>query len=378
MGGKCRGLTLPLLLAALVAGSHPAAGQCVVAPEPTPPFLPDGSTTVLLVRAVARFPRDTASSRPALRYIPHGQMVTVEEAEQPGRTFLAPGSLAAIVRWVHGSELEGCGWVPARDSLATGTRHLIRAALRPDSLWLEGRPTFDVYSLPLADFSPGTQPGSPSLAEYRSFLRALPTRKDWETDCRPGIEQVRRWLDVHPAISRYRPVSLVSETLVGYCLRSLAAHARGLERGVLERKAPGQAVSLYRSHGCVDDSASLTTADGAVAGHFVASDAPQWAFLCPHADSWELLVVILESPVRTIELLRMAGHDWKWLVTAAPPDYFDWVCSEDTGTGRYHERRPERDIVLLQELQLEDTQLAFYQTPDGWVHARTRYCRQLH
>ena len=375
---RSRFLELALVVAALGAGTRAAAGQCIAAPETTPPFLPDGHKTSVLVRYTAGFLPDAHSSRPNLLYTPRGQVAVVEEVEGPGGKVLAPDSTVTIVRWRIGAEIEGCGWVPTRDSLAVGSRHLLRGKLRPDSLWIAGRPTLDLYPERFADMALDTgRPGTPTLATYRSLLGALPTKQDWDADCRSGIQRVQRWLDTNPDWRSYDAFQRVPGMLQSYCLRSLEAHARRLERGMQARMVPPEVIAFYRSHRCLDDSTTLTSANDAVDGHFTESHAPQWAFICPRANDWQLLVVVLDSTPRTIELVRMVGHAWSWLIRAVPAEYFHWVCSTDVSTGRYYQPPPTRDVVLFTALDVHRSKLAFYETPSGWVHARTRYCQQL-
>lgn len=370
-----RPLALLAVVAALAAPTGTASGQCVSGTPETPPILPDANKTLLVVEARAEYILLPDTLWPYHRP-PRGQVVAVEELEGPGHAELAPDSLAVIVQWRGGDEMWGCSPYPTRDSFPPGSRHLLRVELRPDTLWLEGRPTFDLHpGIYTAYTRYGRGSDLPSLATYRALLDTLPSREAWVADCRPGVARVKRWRDARPTSRRGWPFNRLIRDLEGYCLQSLKRHAREMERQEPRGPIPDELRELFVEKGCLDDSTTLMSFDDLVIdGHFVASEASQWAFTCPREGDWQLLVAILESSPRVIELLRMEGHEWNWWASAAAPEYLDWVCPRDVGSGRFEEPYPERDVVLLGELSIDDSMLAFYETPDGWVQVRTHYC----
>lgn len=367
-----------VIFVALSVPGATASGQslCISPRGETPPFLPDENETLLRVEALAEYVPDVLEPESRRAGPPRGQAMAVEELEGPGRAALDPDSLVIVVQWGHPGALHGCHLVPTRDSLPAGTRHLLKVEIRPDSLWLDGRPTFDLRPGRYSDYTRhGRTPDAPSFAEYRALLDTLPSRTEWATDCRPGVEGVRRWLETHPETRRFSPFGQVIGSLRDYCLRSLRGHAERLERWEPTRPIPERIHEMFSDQGCLDDSTTLMTfPENVVDGRFVTSEAPQWALVCPGPGDWRLMVAVLESPPRVIELLDMVGPEWNWLVGTAPPEYLDWVCSHDTGSGRFRSPYPERDVVLLWEMDVEDRMLVFYETPAGWTHVRTAYC----
>lgn len=377
LNGPVRPLALLAVVVGLLIPGATVSGQslCAVSVGETPPFLPNPNKTHLTVEARAEYVPFTDTLQPYRYRPPRGQVVAVEALRGPGPSEFGPDSLAIIVQWGQGDELVGCHLAPTRDSLPAGSRYLLEVELRPDSLWLEGLPTFDLRPGLLSAYSRhGRTAEAPSFATFRALRSALPSREAWATDCRPGIAGVERWLDAHPQAGRYSPFNDVLDALEDYCLRSLEGHAKELERQEATQPVPDQVETLYDELGCRDDSTTLNSVEDAVDGRFVASEAPQWTFICPRGEDWQLLVAVLESPPRIIEILRMAGNASSWLVFAAAPDYFDWVCWWNVGAARYRGPHPQRDVVLLLELGYDDETLAFYETSGGWANARTRYC----
>jgi hypothetical protein len=367
---------LLVALGALTLMPGPAAGQICIVLEDLPAFLLSDSQTRLLVTVLADRPWDTLSSPRLPRpgpWNPRGQLVAIEAAAGPGPTRLAPDSLAVVVRWTGDS----CGRNPTYDSLPAGSRHVFVASLRPDSLWLEGRPTWDAGPDILADYTP-RDAAAMSLRDYWEFLATLPARDDWRADCRPEVIRVERWLDAHAGGTRTHPFDAARTRLRAACERSLETHAERLERWQPTRPIPAALRAVRREQGCRDDAGVLTDTASAVDGRFLPSEVEQWAFICPGADAWRLLVVAFDSPPRVIELVRMAGHDWSWLAGAAPPEYFDWSTSPDFHSGRWGVVRPSRDVVLLEFVSTGgdgDPTLAFFDAGGRWVHVETRCCR---
>lgn len=351
----------------LILAVRPALAQCILPPGAPPDFVRSEGETRLLARVLQSLPLDTV---PLPRL---GQLLAVEEANGPGDRSLGADSLAIIVRWIG---IEGpCSWTPVRDTLATGTRHLFTATLRADSQWINRRPTFDVRSGLLADVSESPAGGA-RLSDYRSLLATMPGRKEWETDCRPGVGRVERWMDSHPELSKVLPFSAVRTGLRPACNNSVQLHAATLERWESSTPIPAALRAVFRRERCRDDSAVFAAPEKTVDGRFTMSDAPQWVYICVGPSTWRLIVVVLESPPRIIELMRIAGHDWGWIAGSAPAEYFEWTSSRDIGSGRWDVPPPRRGAVLLKFISAGDDQnLAFYETPSGWVHVAVRCCR---
>ncbi len=364
-------------LVTLMVAARSTSAQCVSFESEPPDFLRSEHETRLLATVLEGRPRDLRTGLPdrlATHAGPRGQLVTVQEADGPGARLLATDSVAVIMRW-RGTD-DACRPIPARDSLPLGSQHLFTAVLRPESLWVGSRPSFDVYDGLFGDYSASdTARGSPPLGEYRQFLDILPSRADWASDCRPGVRRVERWLEAHPRASRGYPFRALQARLRPACEGSIGAHVFGLERWRPAQSIPYALRRVLREQRCRDDPDVFAGAQDAVDGHFVASDAPQWVFICPGTRSWRLLVVVLEPRARIIELARVAGQDWDWIAGSAPAEYFDWTSSPDFGSGRWHVARPKRGVVLLKFISGDQEQtLAFFQTPGGWVHVGVRCC----
>ena len=371
-------------LFALIATSGSSLAQCVAFQESPPVFLRSEHEARILATVVEGRPPDPFWPPHSVApgpWNPRGQLVVVEEADGPGTDRIGPDSIVAIFRWGRDrSEIYGCRPTPARDSLAVGGRHIFSAILRADSLWVAGRPTFDVSPHVLAEY-PGAMPRTPStippVEDYREFLAMLPSRDEWNRDCRPAVIRVQGWLDSHQNGRGMRfPFSNISMRLRPACDYSLERHAAELERWKPSRPIPDTLRDLLRNHGCRDDADLLNDWDDAVDGHFIQSDSQQWVVICSTPSYWSLLVVLPEPSVGIVELARLRGNAWSWTAGAAPPEYFDWSSSREIGSGRWSVPAPRRDVVLLKFLSgAEDQTLAFYETEAGWVHVGVRCCR---
>lgn len=369
---------LALGAAILIAVSRPILGQCV-SWEAVPGFLRLPAETQLVARVLDGRPWDTLP-HPRLPWPgpghARGRRIAVEQADGPGVPSLGVDSVAVIVLWSADRD-DSCEPVRAFDTLAVGTRHVFRATLRPDSLWMDGLPTWDTRADLLADFSLSAAASqSMTLATYRGFLDTLPSREEWAVDCRPGVMRVERWQRAH-GVSDGRPFVFVRERLRQACEFSMQQRLRLLERWEPSRPVSVELRAVFREQECRDDQEVFADLEQAVDGSFTESAAPQWVFICAGAEDWRLLAVVLESPPRIIELVRMVGKDWGWLAGTAPAEYFAWASSRELRPGRWSLPRPEgRGVVLLRFISppADDETLAFFETPQGWMHVGVTCC----
>jgi hypothetical protein len=371
---------LAFTLGVLMAAGRPASGQCAtVSLGDTPVFFPSSTQTRLLATVLKDRPADTHGPSNPLRpgqWEWRGQMLFVEEAEGPGAGVVDRDSLAVIMLWGGGNELRACKPYPTGDSLPPGRRHFFLATMRAESLWIAGRPTFDLHLGPFQDHLVRESPsGAEELREYRRFLKLLPDSAEWKADCRPAVLRIEKSFAGRLGSS---PFSEYADGLRSACDESVIYHAEGLERLAWSRPTPDALREVFRQQGCVGEPRAFASAeDEAVDGNFVESAAPQWAALCTTAADWRLLVMVLESPPRVIELVRMAGIEINWSLAAAPASYFDWTSSPNFDPGRWAVPRPRRGVVVLKldENVNHPRALAFYETPAGWVHVRVVCCR---
>ena len=370
---------MALALGALLGGGVPASAQCVtVSLGDTPVFFPSSAQTRLLATVLKERPSDphgpTFGPGPG-QWEWRGQMLSVEDAEGPGAGVVARDSLAVIVRWAGGWELNGCKPYPSGDSLPPGTRHFFLATMRAESLWIAGRPTFDLQLGPFQDYPVRESPsGAEELREYRRFLKLVPDAAEWKADCRPAVLRIEKSFAGRLGSL---PFSDYAQGLRSACDESVFWHAEGLERRKPTRPIPGALRTVFRAQGCVDDPHVFSSAeDEAVDGDFVESKAQQWVTLCTTSADWRLLVVVLESPPRVIELARVAGIAINWSVRAAPAAYFDWTSSPNFQYVHWAPPRPRRGVVVLKldENENHPPTLVFYETPAGWVHVRVQCC----
>lgn len=98
-----------------------------------------------------------------------------------------------------------CIWYPKTDVAPTGTRHLFRATLRPDSLWEQGIPTFDigpprrflVYPGTLEVRTPPRGLGNPTLTEFLELVEMAPLDRGCAPS-EPFSSGVEHWIQQHP------------------------------------------------------------------------------------------------------------------------------------------------------------------------------------
>lgn len=304
------------------------------------------------------------------------QLIRIDRGELAGSDWQIEDSVAVLVRWV--GPTERCRLNPAQDRLGSGTRHLFIARLRPESLWVASRPTLDVLPGPFNAITIDSTPPAPtSPPDYLSLIHLLPSREEWELDCRPATLRVTRWIDTWLSHAPSHPLQQARWRLSQVCTRLLEQRAASLLRSEASMPVPAAVRAVYRRQACRTDHSVLTSVTDAVNGRFTSSTAPQWAFICQRLKDWRLLVVVMESPVRIIELVRMAGKEWSWKMEVAPAQLFEWTSAEEFSRSRMRAvPRPARDVVLLKSLSgVPDQPLAFYETATGWIHVRVKCCR---
>jgi hypothetical protein len=300
-------------------------------------------------------------------------LVRVEEAEAANVDRLPADSVVVVVRWTG-----DCGRRRAKlDTLEVGTRQIFQAVLRPDSLWIDNRPTFDVPPGLLGVY-PGTTYWPNYLDTFREFLAELPSPDEWRADCRTGAIRIDRWFHrLSNRKTRYHyPFTAIRSSLRAMCETEMKHRARKLERWEATAPIPDDLRDVLWKEGCREGSDVWGGWDTAVNGHFRDLPGDQWTVICPRSDDWRLLIVQLSPSVQVVEVARLAGNDWDWLAGAAPAEYLELMTSETLeGEGRWTLQRPRHDVVLLEYLGgVEDQIIAFYETESGWNNVGVYCC----
>lgn len=204
----------------------------------------------------------------------------------------------------------------------------------------------------------------------------MPSRAEWENDCRPGVRRVQSWLRENPDTRWFSPFAIVNNSMRRRCDDWLQHHAEELGRRKSTRPIPETLRTILADLECQED--DWHAWEDAIDGSFVEGNGQQWVVVCSRPDHWRLLVVLPDPPSRVIELARMAGYDWIWEVAVAPPEYFDWTSSDEIGgDDQWSVPPPERDIVLIEFLadMGNPGKFAFFETEIGWVQAGVRCCK---
>jgi hypothetical protein len=161
------------------------------------------------------------------------------------RVFERTGSTrVVIVPWDYGPDCRPTYWATGAAWVRVGEPGAYTVSLRPDSLWVDGVPTFDAFMAawepyPLGSFlqrgygSTDALRTSPSLtaAEYFAMLRALP---DWDMMTASPDDawaMVLRWQEAHPDLAAKYPASRIIDDAA----RSVAS---GKARAVLRAIDP--------------------------------------------------------------------------------------------------------------------------------------------
>ena len=192
----------------------------------------DSATTYLLARATGdtvavRQPAELPQSRRTFlgEHMLFGQLARLQRIEGPGgaavdRTMTARGSQdVVIVPWQYGMDCQPWLWSGTARWITPGTSGVFSVALRPESLWSAGRPTFDAWMAVARSYAdgpftrgPGTRLESPappnlSAAQFFDLLVALPT--DAEVHNPLARTRLRAWMRSHPeAENKYPSASL--------------------------------------------------------------------------------------------------------------------------------------------------------------------------
>lgn len=389
MGTRLIGWTL-VGLASAGGLSHATPGPDAVAcvtgiQDGVPHFLPTRNES--FVQAALADPPVPPGTRPPLppgwrrpgEPPPPPRSIRVAEVFGPIADRIGPDSTVALVFWAIGDETVGCITV-VNSPRFEADEYLIGGTLRPDSLWVDHRPTIDVFPtwFRLAQASK-LEPGY-TLDTVLEFIAALPSHGEWSVDCRPVTVRAERWLEGHPSGYQSARARMVAD-LRPTCRRWLAIHATGLRRGGgWSRSVPDMARQALVSAGCRED----TNPRGQfprwiVMGHFRDASTPEYASICHIDGTWRLLVVTMTPVMVVEELSRMVGSGAGWSLQSLPPEFFDWTSSgefQQVFINQAPVARPKHDILLLMApaQAYSVIQLAFFTTPQGWVQVGVECC----
>ena len=271
-----------------------------------------------------------------------GQTVRLESVEgQAVARGIESGDTVAVFMWVVQMD---CSWGSRGEVLPDSTRQHFTMTLRPDTLWVQGRPTFDVVPEEGLTVYPGAGEGARGVTvdDYAEFVSLIPTRAEWEADCRPGVRETNQWIWA-PRHGGSRPFSNVIESLVGACEASVHAKARSYASSG-PHEMPSALLAWSRSAGC-----SVDESRGAVPGTFMPDvAAEQWAVLCETVANWRLLIVVPSEARVLAELASGVGPAFYRYVEVVAPPYFEWASSENTSLPANRRPPPEQDTVLFE------------------------------
>lgn len=249
---------------------------------------------------------------------PAGLMLAITEVVGHESTGIAaPGSRVAVFLWDLGPS---CRWHTRGVELDPGSAHHFPMRLRPETMWAEGVPTFDVIPTSGFDVFPGrSNVHGIEWPAYRELLDRIPLVSEWREDCRPFLEPLTQWRDRHAG----RFSGVVVSQLWGSCENVVRARAVGLEReGVSE--VPGSVLTWSRLAGCRIRPRWDQSLDAVVGVFHEGSTRRAWTVLC-ETDSHTRLVVIDEATGELeADLLNVAGSVPDWHLSVVPPEYFDW------------------------------------------------------
>lgn len=236
LGGFAFTATIAVSVGTIHKGERAATSSLVSCTKETFQGARDSLTTTLLGRAG----RDTIAAGAGVvdrwivgRFGPsiHGQIVLVDSVLGPGadltrRALDAQQSTEVlIVPWGNNS---GCGvalWHHSALWISPDSAGLFSVRLRPESLWVSGRPTFDAFFAVNYSYADGPHTvgphtvirdlteanvdgkGSMTPAEVFSLYSALPAVGHASDSS--AIERLRAWVRAHPSVRTRFPGNLI-------------------------------------------------------------------------------------------------------------------------------------------------------------------------
>lgn len=220
--------SLVLLAAGLGAVAQPAAA-CSTTPFPNVRvkqasyFIATAASDTLHAGpgSLTYYPSDPRISEP-LSEPPHpiyGQVVRVERFAGPIEAEVQAvlkrhNNRAVLVPWGSRGDCRRSPWEGSARWMAPGTRGTFVAYLRPQSEWIDGKPTLDIgspwrqpYTVERAR-EDAEDPKAPILtpSEYLSLLLALPV---WDSETRSKVSEGnwREWVQKHPKLATRFPAT---------------------------------------------------------------------------------------------------------------------------------------------------------------------------
>ena len=274
----------------------------------------------------------------------------------------AVGDTVNVFLW---SLRPNCAWAPAGARLDPGAEYHFTMALRPDSLWVGGRPTYDVDpSIGFRVFPDGVGHRRDHLPQYLEFLNLVPDETEWEQDCRVGVEALERWTAARPELAGNLPFSSVPRTLRMTCNAHIARYMQRLRRHPLpEELVPETLARFADQQGCsFGDEGRVRI----VRGNFTDSNSEEHAGLCTGVNHWRLVVAPSDGSVT--ELASGRGDPELYWIAALPREYFDWADAWDTRFRFGSRPLPTLEKILLIRAARSDW---VYQFEDGlWSYVR--------
>ena len=255
--------------------------------------------------------------------------------------------------------------------LETGSRHHFEVTLRADTAWIDAFPTLDAEPGVGLSVYPGSARDLPPITvdEYQTFVSLVPTRDQWTTDCRPGVQQMNAWISSHVYGSGagIRPFGHVAEALVGACEQQIQSIGNSLlQRGV--SPLPASLRSWADQNSCAIESDLATQSSCAIPGRFMPeTPEEQWAVLCARASGWRLLVIHAPSGTVLAELVSSVGRSTQHALSVAPPQYFHWAQIYDPSQLTALFPAPEHDAIILDEF-------AYFWQDGRWTAAWSECC----
>ncbi len=349
---------MPLLIAVALGISlgQPTEPACSLALDGSE-YLRESQETWVVARVLPDTARAAEHPERAslLRGDPAGHVLEIVDGvglESSG--IAAAGSRVAVFTWTLGAS---CEWRSRGVELEPGSTHHFPMTLRPEAMWSEGVPTFDVIPAGGLDVFPGrTRVRDVEWQRYLEFIDRVPTRSEWAVDCRPFLDPLREW--DHGRAPRW---GFAVAALWRACESGVRNRAEALGR-ISAPEVPGSVLGWSRRAECTirqrwDE--SLDAVDGAF---FQSSDRRAWAVACETPTHTRLVVIDEASGTLEAELLSVAGAVPNWHLSVVPPTYFEWVHFGPT-LDPEGQSPPDGDAVALRG----HLWMTFAYVDGGWV-----------